>query len=288
MIEDDPVENPFSPKADDLVVDALIAVLIALLLAVFTTSASGQAASAPTASAPVPDCLPKNSVFSGTGTDYGEFETAAVAGRMGWCPEIDNTWGLYVHQWCLKTVCGKAPLTTTAVLLGAIDRIRAAADPIAQVKLEWKTSGIPLATPLEVWQYNDWRYQACQWLTATQPGVTPRPSKMPIAIPKKLPTDIDPPLPPMNYCETWNPGPAPVTPPPPPGVAYVITSKAVYPVANGKRVYTQVAGAVGPVGTVVYEIAPYPIVDFGTKFCLVDIPGVAPPVVAGCAIKQTP
>jgi hypothetical protein len=216
----------------------VIFAVIALLF--FTASAVyGQAASAPTASAPVPDCLPKNSVFNGTGTDYGEFETDTVAGRMGWCPEIDNTWGLYVHQWCLKTVCGKAPLTTTAVLLGAIDRIRAATDPIAQIKLEWKTSGIPLATPLEVWQYNDWRYQACQWLTATQPGVTPRPSTMPIAIPKKLPTDIDPLLPPMSYCEPWNPGVKP-SPTPPPPIVYVVTGaigtqRDYYNVVNGIR-----------------------------------------------------
>lgn len=155
---------------------------------------------------PVPEkyCLPKvGTVINGTGTAYGTFETLDVAGRVGWCPSNSGGWYIVIHQWNLQKT--KAPLD--GMVGDAIDRVLHSSDPVAQALVEWSTYRQPLVTDLDKWNYRTWRYQACQWLTSTQPGVTPRPP-MPVALDAKNP-DGSAWVPPMDYCEAWNPGAKP-------------------------------------------------------------------------------
>jgi hypothetical protein len=193
---------------DDTLLERLIGYgIAAVIAAVLLLAPLGALAQ----TAPPPTCLPSNAILNGTGTDYKVFETAAVHGEVGWCPSADGTtWYIAAHRWCLKTVCDKAPPNAFTLFLGAIDRIRVAANPITQLQTEWATAAVPLATDLEKWQVRDWRYQACQWLTSTQPGVTPRPP-VPIALPKKLPTDVDAVIP-LTYCDSLAPGAKPLAP----------------------------------------------------------------------------
>ena len=204
-----------------------------LLLLLTAGMAHGQTA----ASAPLkPYCLPSDTK-GGLGSDHQTFETADVSGEVGWCPSSDGGWHITVHQYCLKTICGKPPLSAAAVITGAITRVLHAANPASQAQAEWATAGIPLKTDLERWQYQSWLYQACQWLTATQPGVSPRPTALPIALPKKSPTDVTAPLPPLTYCEVWKPGAAPA----PPADTWLVTAagsvvtRPAYPLVAGKR-----------------------------------------------------
>lgn len=181
----------------------IVAILALAIVALLPGAARAQAASAPA----IPYCLPKTPLLNGTGTDFTLFETATVSGRLGWCPSSSG-WNIVVHQWNLKKT--QAPGFDTFVG-DAIARVLRASDPVAQVKIEWATYGQPLTNDADRWEYASWRFQACQWLTSTQPGVSPRPA-MPIALPADVKNpDGTPWLPPVGYCDPWNPGPPPST-----------------------------------------------------------------------------
>lgn len=180
--------------------------LIALALALLSTITFAQVNLPPTQ----PPCLPGNMVFKGTGTDYGVFETADMHGEVGWCTSNNGGWRIFFHRWCLKTVCNKAPPDVWTRVVDALGRVKSASNPALQMRAEWDAVGVPFKTPLEWWQFNDWRYQACQWLSSTQPGVTPRP---PLPLPWPHSTPLNPNgtiwTPPLDYCNQMNPGPKP-------------------------------------------------------------------------------
>lgn len=167
-------------------------------------------------------CLPAQ--LGGTGTRYELFETAAVSGRVGWCPVGDGRWYTWVHQWCRKDLCNKLPAHATVTIAAATDRIANATDKWAQVKEEWKVWAVPLTTDMQRWELRDWRHQACQWLTSTVPGVTPQP---PLPIP--LPNITPQPVLPTTYCEGYAPGPKPE----PPAEAWRTVGGTIYKLTLG-------------------------------------------------------
>lgn len=126
-------------------------------------------------------CLPSNAVIKGTGTDYIVHATPAVSGRMGWCPVTAPAsaptgfvwYQPVIHTWCLTRYCD----TPGPALYSAIDRIRAASEPVAAARAEIATFTRPLETPADVWDFQDWRNKACLALIAANlkqnpPGYT--------------------------------------------------------------------------------------------------------------------
>lgn len=202
---------------------AMIAAAVALmLLLLYVRSVKAQT------TAPEPPCLPANAIVKGTGTDYKTFETINVKGEVGWCPSSSGGWRIAIHQWCLKTVCSNGTPISSGAIMAAIDRVMRAADPASQAAAEWAAVSITPRTDLELWQFKDWRYQACQWLSSTQPGVTPRPA-MPIPLPNVFNPDGTQWMPPLTYCDVWDPGPKP-TPP----TGWVAMGTTIFKFANGR------------------------------------------------------
>lgn len=251
-------------------------VLLALAALLLIAPAYGQTAP-PT---PQPACLPNNALLKGTGSDYGLFETQEVSGRVGWCPSVPAGWHMGVHQWTLK----KTPAAVGFSLTAAIDRVRAASSPLAQVQAEVSAIGQPITTDLDRWLFRDWAHQACQWLTSTQPGVTPR-APMPIAIPN--PDGGIPALLTMTYCDYLDPGPRPA-PPPPPADRFVVTATPLYVFTPdpppGKRAVVALAGVAATRGQLcTCTGASMPFLQFSTRYCYVTVPNVTPIVVAVCS-----
>jgi hypothetical protein len=267
-------------------VAALLAAIGVLFIVVIAILAMPGLSRAQAASAPaIEPCLPNNAVIKGTGTDYGTFETADVKGRIGWCPNADGSWRIVVFQWNLRRLAMPAGFDLGA----AIDRVRAASSPIAQVTLEFAAYAKPLETDNDKWAFRDWRHQACQWLTATQPGVAPR-GAMPIKLPDSVKNpDGTPWLAPMTICDPWAPGDKPVAAPP--TVQYVVTA--------GSRAYPVTQLPDGKLKRSITAVPQFPtagapcdctgtnqILEFGARWCVTSIIGVQQTVVAGCSIKR--
>lgn len=154
-------------------------------------------------------CMPAE--LGGTGTRYENFATAAVSGRIGWCPNQEKTrWKMAVHQWCRNDVCNRLPAQATITIAASIDRVLKASDKKTAVKAEWDAWKIANDTPLKEWEYKDWRYQACTWLTSTHDASSRPP--VPIPLPKAKPDDVDFQFP-LTFCDVLKPGDKPAPPP---------------------------------------------------------------------------